>query len=255
VIELKDLSAGYDGNCILSHVEVCFHPGELTVIVGPNGSGKSTLIRTALGLNGKLGGEVLIDGQPLETVGSRKLAQKAAYMAQSRPTPNIKARRMVLHGRFPYLSYPRKYRQEDFCIADKAMQLADCTELAHREMSELSGGQRQKVYLAMALAQEPETLFMDEPCTYLDASHQIQLMELARELAGAGRAVVMVLHDLCQAMRWADRIVVVDEGRIISQGSPEQIYSEGILNSVFKVRLARVLTDGGWQYYYDIPQR
>ena len=162
---------------------------------------------------------------------------------------------MVLHGRFAYLSYPRQYRKQDRAIARKALEWADALELEDRYMPELSGGQRQKVYLAMALAQDTETIFMDEPTTFLDVRHQLEVMQVARRMAAEGKAVAVVLHDLCLAMRTAHRIAVLADGRLQALDRPEAVYASGILPRIFGVSLSRTETDQGWQYYYDYDLR
>lgn len=250
MIELKNLSAGYGGRDVLHNVTLDFRPGRVLVLLGPNGCGKSTLLRTALGLNPKSGGEVLVDGVPLESLSPRERALRAAYLSQSRSTPNITAYKMVLHGRFPHLSYPRRYRKEDYEAADRALNWADAADVARRPMGELSGGQRQKVYLAMALAQEAPTLLMDEPTTFLDVGHQLEVMAAARRLAQEGRAVVMVLHDLPLAMRGADDMALLSDGRLAAHGTVEEVYASGKIDEVFGVALRRVETESGWQYYY-----
>ena len=251
MIQLSHLRAGYPGRVVLEDVTLSFPPGQVLALVGPNGSGKSTLLRTALGLIPRLGGEILVDGDPLEDLTPRQLARRAAYLAQSRPVPNITAGRMVLHGRFPYLSYPRRYRPEDHAAARRALELADALELAGRPMPQLSGGQRQKVYLAMALAQDTGTVLLDEPTTYLDVGHQQEVMATARLLASQGKAVAAVLHDLCLAMRFAHRLAVLDGGELRGEGTPEELYQSGILRQVFSVDLRRVETEEGWRYYYQ----
>ena len=153
MIETKDLRAGYGGREVLHGVSLAFPPGRVTAIAGPNGCGKSTLLRAVLGMVQHMGGQVLFDGVPAEALSSRDIAQRAAYMPQDRPVPSISVRRMALHGRFPYLSYPRRYRREDHEAVEAALRRADALELAERPMPELSGGQRQRAYLAMALAQ------------------------------------------------------------------------------------------------------
>ena len=183
MIELKNLSAGYGGQDVVHDISLPFTPGRILALLGPNGCGKSTLLRTALGLNPKSGGEVLMDGTPLDALSPRERALKAAYLSQSRPTPNIIARRMVLHGRFPYLSYPRRYHREDHEMVKRALDWVGAADLASRPLPELSGGQRQKVYLAMALAQDTAAILMDEPTTYLDVACQLEVMALARRLA------------------------------------------------------------------------
>lgn len=251
MIELTNLRAGYPGRTVLEDVTLSFPAGQVLALVGPNGSGKSTLLRTALGLIPRLGGDIRVDGDRLEDLSPRQLAQRAAYLAQSRPVPNITAGRMVLHGRFPYLSYPRRYRPEDHAMAQKALEQADALDLAQRPMPQLSGGQRQKVYLAMALAQDTGTVLLDEPTTYLDVGHQQEVMATARRLALEGKAVVAVLHDLCLAMRFAHRLAVLDGGRLQGAGTPEELYQSGLLDRVFAVALRRVETEEGWRYYYQ----
>lgn len=250
MIELQGLCAGYPGRAVLRDVSLRFPPGEVLILVGPNGCGKSTLLRTVLGLQPKLGGQVLVDGTPLEELSARQVALKAAYLPQSRPVPNITARRMVLHGRFPHLGFPRRYQAKDYEAAQRAMAWADAEDIAERPMQELSGGQRQKVYLAMALAQETETVFMDEPTTYLDVRRQMEVMSVSRRLADSGKSVVLVLHDLCLAMRFASELAVFSNGRLAHQGTPEDIFQSGALEQVFRASLDRVKTPDGWRYYY-----
>lgn len=251
MIELHGLCAGYPGREVLHDISLAFTPGKVLCLVGPNGCGKSTLLRTTNGLLRPSGGQVLLDGVPLEQFPPRQIARKAAYLPQSRSVPNITARRMVLHGRFPYLGYPRRYRAEDRAAAQRALEWADAADLADRLLPELSGGQRQKVYLAMALAQDTETILMDEPTTFLDVRHQLEVMALARRMAGQGRAVVMVLHDLCLAMQSADELAVLADGRLVQTGTPEEIYAGGVLQRVMGAALGRAAGRNGWRYYYE----
>ena len=251
MIELKNLRAGYPGRPVLEDVSLDFRPGEVLAILGPNGCGKSTLLRTANGLLAKSGGEVLLDGVPLERLSAKEVAQKVAYLPQSRSVANITAGRMVLHGRFPYLSYPRRYRKEDHEMVKQALEWVGASELASRPLSELSGGQRQKVYLAMALAQDAPTLLMDEPTAFLDVGHQLRVIATARGLARAGRAVALVLHDLPLALRGADDIALLSGGRLAMGGTAEDVYASGALDQVFGVSLRRVETASGWHYYYE----
>lgn len=255
MVEVRNLVVGYGGAPVLSDVTLSFPPGQVTAVLGPNGCGKSTLLKAALGLIPAQSGEILVDGENLSALSPRDVAQRAAYLAQSRSVPNITARRMVLHGRFPYLSYPRRYRKEDHAMAHRALEWADALELADRPMEELSGGQRQKVYLAMALAQDTQSIFMDEPTTFLDIGHQLEVMALARRLAGLGRAVVLVLHDLDLALRGCDRAAVLSRGTLQALGSPEEVFLSGVLDEVFGVSVRRFPTEEGWQYYCAPPGR
>ncbi len=250
MIELHGLCAGYPGREVLHDISLDFTPGKVLCLLGPNGCGKSTLLRTANGLLPVSGGQVLLDGSPIERCSPREIALRVAYLPQSRAVPNITARRMVLHGRFPHLGYPRRYRAEDRAAAQQALEWVDAADIAARLLPELSGGQRQKVYLAMALAQDTKTILMDEPTTYLDVRHQLEVMALARRLAEQGRAVVMVLHDLCLAMQSADEIAVLSEGRLIQAGTPEALYAAGVLDRVMGVTIGRTAAGNGWRYYY-----
>ena len=252
MLELKHVSVGYAGHVVLEDVSLALRPGRVLVLLGPNGCGKSTLLRAMAGLLPPLGGEILLDGKRERH--SREAARRLTYLPQSRAVPSITARRMVLHGRFPYLSYPRRYRREDYEAVDRALRLADALELADRPLPELSGGQRQKVYLAMALAQETETILMDEPTTYLDIRRQLETLRLVRRLAEEGRAVALVLHDLCLALTTADDVAVLGEGRLLALNGPEEIYRSRVLDRMMGVRLDRAAGPGGWRYFCELPE-
>lgn len=254
MLEVKNLSAGYPGRTVLAGVSLAVRPGRVLVLLGPNGCGKSTLLRTMPGLLPAQGGEILLDGRPLGDYSPRQAAQKIAYLPQSRAVPSITARRMVLHGRFPYLSYPRRCRREDYEAVERALRQADALNLADRPLPELSGGQRQKVYLAMALAQETETILMDEPTTYLDVRRQLETLALVRRLAEAGRGVALVLHDLCLALATADDVAVLGQGRLLALGGPEELYQSKLLERVMGVSLDRSAGPGGWRYFCGLPE-
>lgn len=250
MIEVKDLYVGYDGKPILRDITLCFPRGKVTVLIGPNGCGKSTLLRTVLALMPKLGGQIFYDGVNADTITGRQIARQAAFLSQSRNVPDIIVNRMVLHGRFAHLSFPRQYRPQDKAIAREALRLADAADLEDRFVQRLSGGQRQKVYLAMALAQKTETIFMDEPTTFMDIRHQLDVMHIAHCLAQEGKAVVMVLHDLCLAMRAADYLVVLAQGKIQMAAAPQEVFAAGVISRVFGVSLSYTQTPRGRRYYY-----
>ena len=250
MIQLKNIAVGYGTRKVLEHIDLTINPGEVVALVGVNGSGKSTLIRTAAGLQPPMEGEILLNGRPLHEIPPRERAQELSYLAQFRSVPNITVERMVLHGRFPHLSYPRTYRQEDRDCVRAAMERSGVGELSRRLLHTLSGGERQRVYLAMALAQNTPYLFFDEPTTYLDVGRQLDLMETARTLAQEGRGVVLAIHDLCLALRGADRIVVLSEGKVCAAGTPEEIWQSGVLSRAFGVSVCRVSTPAGWRYFY-----
>ena len=252
MLEAQNLTTGYPGRTVLEGVTLAVRPGRVLALLGPNGCGKSTLLRTMAGLLPPLGGEVLLDGR--RDYSPRQAAQRVAYLPQSRTAPNITVRRLVLHGRFPYLSYPRRYGREDYEAVDRALAAADALDLADRPLPELSGGQRQKAYLAMALAQETEAILMDEPTTFLDIRHQLEVLALVRRLAEEGRGVVLALHDLCLALTAADDVAVLGEGRLLALGGPEAVYQSKVLERVMGVRLDRSEGPGGRRYFCQLPE-
>ena len=172
MVEVRNITVGYPGKTVLKNVSLAIPKGQLTVLLGPNGCGKSTLLKSLCGILTPENGQVLYDGEDLLLLPQQQLAQKIAYLSQGRQIPDITVRRLVLHGRFPYLGYPRRYRREDYACADLAMAQLGITDLADVPVQNLSGGQRQKVYIAMVLAQDTPIALLDEPTTYLDIVHQ-----------------------------------------------------------------------------------
>ena len=249
MLEIRNLTAGYDGTPVLSDIDLAIPAGKVTVIAGPNGCGKSTLLKALAGIL-PARGTLLLDSAELDPKDTRKRAQTIAFLPQNRAVPEITAERLVLHGRFPYLSYPRRYRKEDYAIAQRALAQMGIEELSRRSVATLSGGQRQKVYIAMALAQDTPVILLDEPNTFLDIAHQMQMMHQARALAEKGKTVVLVLHDLAMALEYADKLVVLSAGRILAQGTPGEVFDTGCLQEAFGIQIRRMQTPEGWKYYY-----
>jgi iron complex transport system ATP-binding protein len=239
MIELRQLNGGYRGKNIIHHISLTLSKGEITTIIGPNGAGKSTLLKTACGLLAPTGGQVLLDGKDLSAMPRNQLARRLSYLPQTRNVPRITVHSLVLHGRFPYIGYPRRYRREDQAIAQRAMDQTGVSHLAARPLSELSGGERQKVYLAMLLAQDTDALFLDEPTTHLDIACQLEIMGIVRHLNTLGKTVVMTLHDLNHALTFSDRIAVIEQGGTLrAAANPDEIFSLGVLDSVFGIQTA-----------------
>ena len=235
MITISDLSVFYEGEEALHGVSAVFPKGKISVILGPNGSGKSTLLKSLIRLNTGNGGRIVLDGQPLESLSQRALSRRVAYLPQTRNIPDITVERLVMHGRFPYLSYPRRYRREDHEIVREALERMQMTPYAQRRMGSLSGGQRQKAYLAMALAQDTDVILMDEPTTFLDARSQLEMLERIRSLSEAGKTILMILHDFELALRYADYCLLLGEGRALVRGSAEEVLRSQELRRVFGV--------------------
>ena len=239
MLELKNLSVGYDGRYVIRNVDLTFEPGNIYTIIGKNGSGKSTLLKSCSGLLTPKVGSVLLDGKELSKYPANQRAQKISYLSQSTNTPNITVERLLAHARFPHLSYPKKLRQEDINIIYRALGDMKAACFIHDSLRELSGGERQRVYLAMQLAQDTPILLLDEPTTYLDIEYQLSLMELLQKLKAQGKTIIMVLHDLEQALKYSDQIIAIDAGKEIYTGTPDEILAGGILRKVFHVDVQR----------------
>ncbi|MEA5052843.1 MAG: ABC transporter ATP-binding protein, partial [Propionicimonas sp.] len=208
--------------------------GELTVIVGPNACGKSTLLKTLARMLPARAGRVLLDGQPIEQLAPKAVARKLGLLPQSPSAPDgITVSDLVARGRYPHQNLLRQWSSGDERAVVEALIAANVADLADRNVDELSGGQRQRVWVAMALAQETPLLLLDEPTTYLDIAHQIEVLNLTRRLHRAGRTVVLVLHDLHLAFRYATYLIVMKQGRIVARGTPEEIVTAELIEQVY----------------------
>jgi len=238
------VSLGYDDRTIVHDLTVAIPDGKVTVIVGGNGCGKSTLLRGMARLLRPRGGAVLLDGEAVHTLPTKKVAQRIGLLPQNPIAPEgVTVVDLVGRGRHPHQSAFRRWGAEDDAAVAEALALTDTTDLAERIVDELSGGQRQRVWIAMALAQGTDLLLLDEPTTYLDVAHQVEMLDLLHELnTRAGTTIVMVLHDLNLSARYADHLVALKEGRIVAEGTPEQVVTEGVVLEVFGLE-NRVITD------------
>ena len=250
MIELKALSAGYGAKQVLHRVSATLERGSLTCVIGPNGCGKSTLLKATAGILPCTEGDVLIDGTALSALKRNEIARSISYLSQGRALPDMTVEQLVLHGRFPYLCYPRRYTRQDREIARSAIDRMGILPLSDQPLGRLSGGMRQTAYVAMALAQDTDYILLDEPTTYLDIRHQLDLMRILRRLADEGKGVVAVLHDLPLALTFSDRLVVMREGQILTVDTPRGICESGIIEEVFGVTVTGTPSDGGYRYQY-----
>ena len=250
MLEIKNLCAGYGKISVLRDVTLSCESGKITTIIGINGCGKSTLLKSAVGLSDISSGEIVLDGNSVLHMRENLRAQKISYLAQGKNVPDITVENLVLHGRFPYLSYPRRYRSCDRAAALEAMKKMGIETLANRHLRELSGGMRQKVYIAMALCQETEVILMDEPTSYLDIDRQFKFADIMKSLANDGRTVVAVLHDIILALKISDRIAVMENGSIVFTGTPKEILTKKMIPRIFHVDIIPVICEGETEYVY-----
>ena len=235
MIELKGLYASYDGAEILHGVDARFPKGKISVLCGPNGCGKSTTVKALLRLVPEVKGGIFIEGTPLGSLSQGELARRVAYVPQSRNVPDITVYRLVMHGRFPYLSYPRRYRKEDHAHVREALKWLELEDLADRKLESLSGGQRQKAYMAMALAQDTDVIVLDEPTNFLDIRNQYELLARARAMTELGKTVVMILHDFELILHCADHVVLLGEGLVRASGGAREVLESAEMQRTFGV--------------------
>ncbi|SDD59385.1 ABC transporter ATP-binding protein [Nocardioides lianchengensis] len=237
VLAARGLSAGHARRVVVADLTLEVRPRTVTALVGPNGSGKSTLLMTLARVLRRQAGEVLLDDRPIDRLPSTEVARRLGVLPQTAVVPTgATVRELVEQGRYPQLGPWAMLRRHDDGAMRRALELTGLTPLADRRLDSLSGGERQRAWIAMTLAQETGVLLLDEPTTYLDVRHQIDLMRLVEHLRDDhGLTVVMVLHDLNQAARHADRVVALRDGRVLADGTPREVLTSGTLRSVFDV--------------------
>lgn len=237
VLSGHGLDLGYDGRQISTGLDVVIPPGSFTAIIGPNACGKSTLLRALSRLLKPTAGDVLLEGRDIHGYKTRDVARRLALLPQQSSAPDgITVADLVARGRFPHQGLLRQFSEDDKTKVADAMAATGVTDLAERAVGELSGGQRQRVWLALALAQDTPVLLLDEPTTYLDISHQLEVLRLCRRLHRTGDyTLVTVLHDLALAFRFADHVIAMKDGKIVAQGPPVDIATPEVMREVYGI--------------------
>jgi iron complex transport system ATP-binding protein len=236
-LRAEHLSLGYGRRTVVEDFDFVVPPGQVTAVVGPNGCGKSTVLRGLARLLRPTGGQVLLDGVDIHTRPTKQVARQVGLLPQSPLVPDgITVAELVSRGRHPHHGLLRQWTREDEEVVAEALELTGTADLAARRVDELSGGQRQRVWIAMALAQRTDLLLLDEPTSFLDIAHQVEVLDLVRDLVDArGTTVVMVLHDLAMAARYADHLVAMRHGEVVAQGTPQQVVTAETVCDVFGV--------------------
>lgn len=238
------LTLAYDRATIIKNLDLAIPRGQMTALVGANGCGKSTLLRGLARLLKPRSGTVYLNANDVFKLSTKEVAKQLGILAQSPVAPEgLTVRDLVACGRYPYQSWLQQWSAEDERLVELALVITGMTEFAERELDTLSGGQRQRAWIAMTLAQDTETLLLDEPTTFLDLAHQIEVLDLLQELNHTqGRTLVMVLHDLNQACRYANYLVALKQGNIYAHGTPQEVMTEEVVREVFGLD-CRIIAD------------
>jgi iron complex transport system ATP-binding protein len=243
-LETENLTLAYGERIIINELNMTIPEGKVTVFIGSNGCGKSTLLRSLARLLKPKSGSVLLDGHSISRLSTKEVARRLAILPQSTAAPEgLTVLQLVKQGRYPYQSWLRQWSEEDEKMVTWALDATQMSELAEQPVDSLSGGQRQRAWIAMVLAQGTHTLLLDEPTTYLDMTHQLEVLDILAELnRNEKRTVVMVLHDLNLACRYADHIVAVQNQTVYAEGAPESVMTEDLVRAVFNLD-CRIIKD------------
>jgi len=253
-LDSKNLSLAYDGDDVIRELSLAIPARQITALIGPNGSGKSTLLKGLARLMKPTGGAVYLDGQAIHHLPTRHVARQLAVLPQRHEAPDgLLVRELVAFGRFPHQGFFGVCSEEDDEKIERALEITGIAALADHPLGELSGGQRQLAWIAMALAQDTQLLLLDEPTTFLDMAHQLAVLEVLERLhRQRQRTIVMVLHDVNQAARYAHHMVALADGRVVRSGTPHEIMIPEVLVQVFGIE-AEVRIDSFTNAPYCIP--
>lgn len=237
VLKADGVIAGYEKKVIINGIDIEIPKNKISVIIGANACGKSTLLKTLARLIKPTSGKVLLDNKKISTIPPKQLAKQLGLLPQSPVVPEgITVSDLVSRGRFPYQTFLKGMGKKDYEAVEEALDIMGILDLADRSVDELSGGQRQRVWIAMALAQDTDILLLDEPTTFLDITHQVEILDLLTDLnRKKGTTIVMVLHDINLSARYADHIFAVQKGNLIASGTPKEVITEELVKEVFEL--------------------
>jgi iron complex transport system ATP-binding protein len=243
-LSAENLSIAYEDKMIVENLTIQFKSHQITSIIGPNGCGKSTILKTLARLQSATSGGVYLDGRLISQTPTKEIAKKLSILPQSPDAPNgLTVYELISYGRTPYQSGFSRLSKHDLEMIDWALEVTSLKEFQHYSVDSLSGGQRQRAWIAMAIAQETDLLLLDEPTTYLDLAHQLEVLQLLEELnQKSGRTIIMVIHELNQAARFSHELIAIKNGKIMKQGTSEEVMKEEVLKEVFNIETA-IVTD------------
>lgn len=241
---MENLASGYEQVRVFEGLNLTIEEGKVTTIIGPNGCGKSTLLKTIGRILKKQQGTVYLQDQNMQNLSTKDIAKKLAILSQTPIAPGqLKVEELIAYGRYPHRNNVNRLTNKDEEMIEWALNVTNTMEYRNRELAQLSGGQRQRVWLAMALAQETNILLLDEPTTYLDMAHQLEVLEIVKDLNEQHRCtIIMVLHDINHAARYSDHLIAMRQGAVMKTGTPEEILCADVMRNVFNIN-ARIMQD------------
>jgi iron complex transport system ATP-binding protein len=236
-LSAEELTIGYEERTIVQDLNLNFNPGEITAIIGPNGCGKSTILKTMARLHPASSGAIYLDGKMIHQTPTKEIAKKLAILPQSPEAPGgLTVYELISYGRTPHQTGFSRLQKHDREMIDWSLNVTGLTDLQHQAVDTLSGGQRQRAWIAMAIAQETDLLMLDEPTTYLDLAHQLEVLQLLEKINQKdGRTIIMVIHDLNLASRFAHQLIALKQGKIVKQGTADQVMSTDVLKQVYNI--------------------
>ncbi|WDV44291.1 ABC transporter ATP-binding protein [Clostridiaceae bacterium M8S5] len=254
MIEVNDLIIKYEDQLVIDNISFSIQKNAITTIIGPNGCGKSTIFKAISKTKKIQAGTISYNSIDIRKMKKKSYAKKIAILPQSPSVPSdLTVRELVEYGRYPHLGWTNKLRKKDIEIVDWAVEITDIKRLEHRKIHTMSGGERQRAWIAMAITQQPELLLLDEPTTYLDVCYQFEVLELIKRInKEMNITVVMILHDLNQAARYSDRVIIMNSGKVYKSGVPRQIINQKALNEVFKLNV-KIINDKEDDSLYFVP--
>lgn len=235
MIEVKNVSFSYGKENVLDNISTQFRQGEICAVLGVNGSGKTTLLRLLSRLSKPTEGSIELDGKPFSAYERKEFAKNIAMLPQCRAIPSISVYEFVSHGRFPYLGFSRMLAVRDKEMIEKAISYTGLNNMRNKNLNALSGGERQRAYIAMLIAQDTKYVILDEPTTYLDIAHNFEVMEMMCMMRDSGKGVAVVLHDLSQALKYSDKVLILENGKTAFYGTPPDAVESGSIERVFGV--------------------
>lgn len=238
MLKINNLHVSFESNLVIDDANIEFPEASIIGIIGKNGSGKSTLLKAIEGLV-PYSGSIEFNGNNIDKLSIKEKAKLISYLPQNRIVPQISARLMIEHGRFPYRSFSKTLSKDDKEIIDRAINKTGVSKLLNKKLNEMSGGELQKVYITSTIVQQTDVILLDEPTNHLDLESQIEILDLLKEFKKDKRTVIIVLHDLLQAFTYCDKIVLLDEHKVVLQDTPEKLYKNKDIKRIFKYKLIK----------------